>query len=256
MSSLAAKTVSAVLLAATALGAGQLHAQETVSTYLARIKAIDKAGPKINAIIALNPDAAKAEAAAKAVTGPLAGKVILVKDNVETADPMPTTAGSLLLKDNFAGRDAPFMLGLRAAGVVVLGKTNLSEWANMRSSQSSSGWSAVGGQTRNPHALDRSPCGSSSGSGAAIAAGLAWGAIGSETDGSITCPSSLNGIVGFKPTVGMITRTHVVPISHSQDTVGPMTTSVRDAALMMNVIARPDPDCTHRGHQARGRRID
>ena len=241
MSSLAAKTVSAVLLAATALGAGQLHAQETVATYLARIKAIDKAGPKINAIIALNPDAAKAEAAAKAVTGPLAGKVILVKDNVETADPMPTTAGSLLLKDNFAGRDAPFMLGLRAAGVVVLGKTNLSEWANMRSSQSSSGWSAVGGQTRNPHALDRSPCGSSSGSGAAIAAGLAWGAIGSETDGSITCPSSLNGIVGFKPTVGMITRTHVVPISHSQDTVGPMTTSVKDAALMLTAMAGSDP---------------
>lgn len=237
----ATKTISAVLIAATALGAMPAHAQESVSSYLARIKAVDKAGPKINAVIALNPDAAKAEAAAKGVAGPLAGKVILVKDNIETADPMPTTAGSLLLKDNRTGRDAPFMLGLRAAGVVVLGKTNLSEWANMRSGQSSSGWSAVGGQTRNPHALDRSPCGSSSGSGAAIAAGMAWAAIGSETDGSITCPASLNGIVGFKPTVGMISRTHVVPISHSQDTVGPMTTSVRDAALMLNAMAGSDP---------------
>ncbi len=245
MISRAAKTISAVLLTATALGGGGAHAQDTVSTYLSRIKAIDKAGPKINAVIALNPDAAKAEAAAKALTGPLAGpltgKVILVKDNIETADPMPTTAGSLLLKDNRTSRDAPFMAGLRAAGVVVLGKTNLSEWANMRSGQSSSGWSAVGGQTRNPHALDRSPCGSSSGSGAGVAAGLAWAAIGSETDGSITCPASLNGIVGFKPTVGMISRTHVVPISHSQDTVGPMTTSVRDAALMLTVMAGSDP---------------
>ncbi|MBX9883936.1 MAG: amidase [Novosphingobium sp.] len=237
----AAKTISAILLTATALGGTALQAQENVATYLARIKAIDKAGPRINAVIALNPDAAKAEAAAKAVTGPLAGKVILVKDNIETADPMPTTAGSLLLKDNRAGRDAPFMLPLRAAGVVVLGKTNLSEWANMRSSQSSSGWSAVGGQTRNPHALDRSPCGSSSGSGAAIAAGMAWGAIGSETDGSITGPASLNGIVGFKPTVGLISRTHVVPISHSQDTVGPMTTSVQGAALMLTAMAGSDP---------------
>lgn len=237
----AAKTLAAILLAATAPAAVPAMAQETVATYLARIRAIDKAGPKVGAVIALNPDAAKAEAAAKGLAGPLAGKVILVKDNIETADPMPTTAGSLLLKDNRTGRDAPFMLGLRAAGVVVLGKTNLSEWANMRSGQSSSGWSAVGGQTRNPHALDRSPCGSSSGSGAAIAAGMAWAAIGSETDGSITCPASLNGIVGFKPTVGMISRTHVVPISHSQDTVGPMTTSVRDAALMLTAMAGSDP---------------
>ncbi len=241
MSRLANRALCAVLLAATALGGTALQAQDTVATYLARIKAIDKVGPKINAVIALNPDAAKAEAAAAKVQGPLAGKVILVKDNVETADPMPTTAGSLMLKDNRTGRDAPFMTGLRAAGVIVLGKTNLSEWANMRSSFSSSGWSGIGGQTRNPHALDRSPCGSSSGSGAAVAAGLAWGAIGSETDGSITCPASLNGIVGFKPTVGMVSRTHVVPISHSQDTVGPMTTSVEDAALMLTAMAGSDP---------------
>ncbi len=245
MSSRSAQTITAAFVAATALASTAptmpAHAQETVATYLARIKAIDKAGPKVNAIIALNPDAAKAEAAVKGLTGPLAGKVILVKDNIETADPMPTTAGSLLLKDNRTGRDAPFMLGLRAAGMIVLGKTNLSEWANMRSGQSSSGWSAVGGQTRNPHALDRSPCGSSAGSGAAIAAGMAWAAIGSETDGSITCPASLNGIVGFKPTVGLISRTHVIPISHSQDTVGPMTTSVRDAALMLTAMAGSDP---------------
>ena len=241
MSRFARSAISAVFLAATTLSGTPLQAQDTVATYLARIKVIDKAGPKLNAVIALNPDAAKAEAAARAVQGPLAGKVILVKDNIETADPMPTTAGSLMLKDNRTGRDAPFMAGLRVAGVVVLGKTNLSEWANMRSSVSSSGWSGVGGQTRNPHALDHSPCGSSSGSGAGVAAGLAWAAIGSETDGSITCPASLNGIVGFKPTVGMISRTHVVPISHSQDTVGPMTTSVRDAALMLTAMAGSDP---------------
>lgn len=233
--------LSAAIFTVTPLGSTALQAQDTVATYLGRIKAIDKAGPKLNAVIALNPDAAKAEAAARKVEGPLSGKVILVKDNIETADPMPTTAGSLMLKDNRTGRDAPFMQGLRAAGVVVLGKTNLSEWANMRSGASSSGWSAVGGQTHNPHALDRSTCGSSSGSGAAIAAGLAWGAIGSETDGSITCPASITGIVGFKPTVGMISRTHVVPISHSQDTVGPMTASVRDAALMLTAMAGTDP---------------
>lgn len=238
---LAATILAATALAATALGGSPASAQDTVSTYLARIKAIDKAGPKLNAVIALNPDAAKAEAAAAKVQGPLAGRVILVKDNIETADPMSTTAGSLMLKDNRTGRDAPFMTGLRAAGIVVLGKTNLSEWANMRSSASSSGWSGVGGQTRNPHALDRSPCGSSSGSGAAVAAGLAWGAIGSETDGSITCPASVNGVVGFKPTVGMISRTHVVPISHSQDTVGPITTSVESAALMLTAMAGRDP---------------
>jgi amidase len=227
------------LLAANML-AGPACAQESVSTYLARIAAIDDAGPMLNAVIVTNPDALKAEKAARAISGPLSGKVILVKDNIETKDAMATTAGSLALKSNVTGRDAPFVASLRAAGVVMLGKTNLSEWANIRSSASSSGWSGVGGQTKNPHALDRSPCGSSSGSGAAVAAGLAWAAIGSETDGSITCPASVNGIVGFKPTVGLVSRTHVAPISHSQDTVGPMTTSVRDAALMLTAMAGSD----------------
>ena len=227
------------LLAATML-VGPASAQDTVSTYLARIKAIDDEGPSLNAVIVTNPDALKAEANARSIAGPLAGKVILVKDNIETKDAMATTVGSLALKNNVTGRDAPFIARLRAAGVVMLGKTNLSEWANMRSGASSSGWSGVGGQTKNPHALDRSPCGSSSGSGAAIAAGLAWAAIGSETDGSITCPASVNGIVGFKPTVGLVSRTHVAPISHSQDTVGPMTTSVSDAALLLTAMAGSD----------------
>ncbi len=171
---------------------------------------------------------------------PLAGVPILLKDNIETAD-MPTTAGSLALVNNAPGRDAPLVARLRAAGAVILGKTNLSEWANIRSSSSVSGWSAVGGLTRNPHALDRNTCGSSSGSGAAVAAGLAPAAIGTETDGSITCPAAINGIVGFKPTVGMVSRTHIVPISHSQDTAGPMTRTVEDAAILLSVIAGSDP---------------
>ena len=214
---------------------------QTVSDYLARIAAVDDAGPTLNAVLAINPDAAKDETAARKISGPLAGKSLLIKDNIEMAGPLATTAGSLALKDSVTGRDAPLVARLRKAGVVILGKTNLSEWANIRSSSSSSGWSAVGGQTRNPHAIDRTPCGSSSGSGSAIAAGLAWAAIGTETDGSITCPASVNGIVGFKPTVGMVSRTHVVPISHSQDTAGPMTRSVADAALLMNALAGTDP---------------
>lgn len=214
---------------------------QDVADYLARIAAIDDAGPALNAVLAVNPDAAKDEAAARKIGGPLSGKVLLIKDNIETAGPLATTAGSLALKDNITGRDAPLVARLRKAGVVILGKTNLSEWANIRSSSSSSGWSAIGGQTKNPHALDRSPCGSSSGSGAAVAAGLAWAAIGTETDGSITCPASVSGIVGFKPTVGMVSRTHVVPISHSQDTAGPMTRSVGDAALVLNALAGSDP---------------
>ena len=170
----------------------------------------------------------------------IAGMPILLKDNIETAD-MPTTAGSLALVDNAPGRDAPLVARLRAEGAVILGKTNLSEWANIRSSNSTSGWSAVGGLTRNPHALDRNTCGSSSGSGAAVAAGLAPAAIGTETDGSITCPAAINGIVGFKPTVGLVSRTHIVPISHSQDTAGPMTRTVEDAAIVLNAIAGSDP---------------
>lgn len=197
-----------------------------------------ESGPQLNAVIAVNSNAI-GEAGSLADTGILHGRTVLVKDNIETRE-FPTTAGSLALKDNATGRDAPLIARLRAAGGVVLGKTNLSEWANIRSSNSSSGWSATGGQTKNPHATDRSPCGSSSGSGAAIAAGMAWAAIGTETDGSIICPASVNGIVGFKPTVGMVSRTHVVPISHSQDTPGPMATSVKDAALLLAAIAGPD----------------
>ncbi|MBJ7317250.1 MAG: amidase [Brevundimonas sp.] len=165
---------------------------------------------------------------------------ILLKDNIETAD-MPTTAGSLALADNAPGRDAPLVARLRAAGAVIVGKTNLSEWANIRSSDSISGWSAVGGQTLNPYDPARTPCGSSSGSGAAVALGLTPAAIGTETDGSITCPASVNGIVGFKPTVGLVSRTHIVPISHSQDTAGPMAATVRDAARVLTVIAGSDP---------------
>jgi amidase len=207
------------------------------AAYLNRIAEIDDAGPTIGAVIVANPDA---PADAEAAGGPLQGRTVLVKDNIETRE-FPTTAGSLALAGNLTGRDAPLIARLREAGGVVLGKTNLSEWANIRSSRSSSGWSAVGGLTRNPHGNGRNPCGSSSGSGAAIAAGLAWAAIGTETDGSITCPASVNGIVGFKPTVGLVSRTHIVPISHSQDTAGPMTRSVADAALLLNGIAGSDP---------------
>jgi len=170
----------------------------------------------------------------------LSGLPILLKDNIETRD-MPTTAGSLALADNAPGRDAPVAARLRDAGAIILGKTNLSEWANIRSSQSISGWSALGGQTRNPYAPERTPCGSSSGSAAAVAIGLAPVAIGTETDGSITCPASVNGVVGFKPTVGLVSRTHIVPISHSQDTAGPIATTVEDAAIVLTVIAGSDP---------------
>lgn len=231
----------AIVLGLMASAAGLPVQAQSVADYLGRIAAIDDAGPTLNAVLAINPHAAHDEAAARKMTGPLAGKAMLIKDNIEMAGPLATTAGSLALKDNVTARDAPLVARLRKAGVVILGKTNLSEWANIRSSSSSSGWSAVGGQTKNPHALDRTACGSSSGSGSAIAAGLAWAAIGTETDGSITCPASVNGIVGFKPTVGMVSRTHVVPISHSQDTAGPMTTSVADAALLMNALAGSDP---------------
>ncbi len=208
--------------------------------YLERIAALDDAGPTLNAvIIAADPASAIASEIALANL-PLQGRTILVKDNIETRE-WATTAGSLALKDNRTGRDAPMITNLRAAGGVVLGKTNLSEWANIRDDNSTSGWSAVGGLTRNPHAIDRNTCGSSSGSAAAVAAGFAWAAIGTETDGSITCPASVNGVVGFKPTVGMVSRTHVVPISHSQDTAGPMARSVEDAAMLLTALAGSDP---------------
>lgn len=202
-------------------------------------------GPAINSLIAINPDALEDARAsdARRLAGqalPLDGVPLVIKDNVE-ARGMPTTAGSLALAANQPDRDAPITARLRAAGAVLIGKSNLSEWANIRSSHSISGWSAVGGLTRNPHARDRNTCGSSSGSGAAVAAGFAIVAIGTETDGSITCPAAMNGLVGFKPTVGLVSRTGIVPISHSQDTAGPMTRTVRDAALVLNVIAGSDP---------------
>lgn len=230
-----------------AMAAGRTTSEQLVKDYLARIEAIDRSGPTLRSVIAINPDALgearalDAERRAGHVRGPLHGIPILIKDNIETADPVPTTAGSLALKDNVGGRDAPLVARLRAAGAVILGKTNLSEWANIRSSRSISGWSAVGGLVKNPYALDRNACGSSSGSGAATAASLAAAAVGTETDGSVTCPSSINGLVGLKPTVGLVSRTFVVPISHSQDTAGPMARSVADAALLLTVMAGSDP---------------
>jgi amidase len=183
-----------------------------------------------------------AELKAGKYRGPMHGMPVLVKDNIEVAGPIATTAGSLALAANVTNRDAPLIARLREAGAVILGKTNLSEWANVRSDNSTSGWSAVGGLTKNPHALDRNACGSSSGSGAGMAAGLAAATIGTETDGSITCPAGINGIVGFKPTVGLVSRRFVVPISHSQDTAGPMTRTVRDAAIMLTAMAGSDPE--------------
>jgi amidase len=229
------------------LADGKITSEQLVTAYLARIAALDTSGPNLRAVIALNPHALAdaraldAERKARGPRGPLHGLPILIKDNIETADDMPTTAGSLALKDNFTGRDAPVVARLRAAGAVILGKTNLSEWANMRGVRSVSGWSGVGGLTKNPYSPDRSPCGSSSGSGAAVAAQLAAGAVGTETDGSVVCPSSVNGLVGLKPTVGLVSRTHVVPISHSQDTPGPMGHSVTDVALLLSAMAGTDP---------------
>ena len=225
---------------------GAATSQEITRAYLARIAAMDRKGPNLRAVIAVNPDAlAEARAsdarrkAGKAL-GPLDGIPVLIKDNIETSD-MATTAGSLALKDNHTGRDAPVVAELRKGGAVILGKTNLSEWANIRSTKSISGWSAAGGLVRNPYALDRTSCGSSSGSGAAVAASFAAVAVGTETDGSVVCPSSMNGLVGLKPTLGMVSRTHVVPISHSQDTPGPMGRSVKDVAILFSNMVATDP---------------
>ena len=235
---------SAALLAFA--GAGSAFAQAAgpaeanVRAALGRVAAVDR---QLHSVIAVDPTAI-AQARAVDASGrrdPLVGQPVLIKDNIESAGPLPTTAGSLALATNVTNRDAPLIARLRSAGAVILGKTNLSEWANIRSSHSISGWSAVGGQTHNPWALDRNTCGSSSGSGAAVAAGIVRFAIGTETDGSITCPAALNGVVGLKPTVGLVSRTYIVPISHSQDTAGPMTDDVRDAAAMLSVIAGSDP---------------
>jgi amidase len=221
-------------------GVAKGPAEQRVEQAIQRVESIDKA---IHAVLAIDPTwRAQAQAVdALPSIGPLAGQPILIKDNIETAGSLPTTAGSLALNENVTGRDAALVARLRKAGMIIVGKTNLSEWANIRDNASISGWSGVGGQTRNPYALDRNPCGSSSGSGAAVAAGMVDYAIGTETNGSITCPASANGIVGFKPSVGLVSRTHIVPISVTQDTAGPMTRTVRQAAEIMNAIAGSDP---------------
>ena len=235
---------------ADALAAGEISSAALTQAYIDRIAAIDAAGPRLQSVLFVNPDALAQAAASDArraagqVLGPLDGVPILLKDNIESLDPIPTTAGSYALIDNVTGRDSPIVAGLRAEGAVILGKTNLSQWANFRSNGSLSGWSSVGGQVRNPHMLDRNPCGSSSGTGAAIAASLAAGGVGTETNGSIICPSNVNGLVGLKPTVGLIPQTGIVPISSSQDTAGPMTKTVRGAALMMNAMVAGDTDYT------------
>lgn len=228
------------------MGKGELDSQQLTRAYLDRIAAIDRAGPRLNAIIELNPDAL-AEAASRdaersqgRIRGPLHGIPILLKDNID-ATPMATSAGSLALKDFRPKTDAFLVQRLRDAGAVILGKTNLSEWANFRSPRSVSGWSARGGQTLNPYALDRNPCGSSSGSAVAASANLAVAAIGTETDGSIICPAAVNGVVGLKPTVGLVSRSGIIPISYSQDSPGPITRSVADAAAVLFAMTGRDP---------------
>jgi len=227
---------------------GKYSARTIAEKYLERIEAIDKHGPAINSVIEMNPDAiAIAEALdkerkEKGPRGPLHGIPIFIKDNIDTGDRMMTTAGSLALLGSKAPKDSFVARRLREAGAVILGKTNLSEWANIRSSHSISGWSGRGGQTKNPYALDRNPCGSSSGSGAGASANLCAGAIGTETDGSIVCPSSANGLAGIKPTVGLVSRAGIIPISHTQDGAGPMCRTVRDAATILGALTSVDPE--------------
>lgn len=229
-----------------AQASGGLGAQALAAAFLARMELVDSGGPRLNSVIERNPEALEiagrrdAERRAGRVRGPLHGIPVLLKDNIDTADRMRTSAGSLALADSVAARDAFLVARLRQAGAVILGKTNLSEWANFRSTRSSSGWSSRGGQTRNPHALDRNPCGSSSGAGAAVAADLCTVAVGTETDGSIICPSRACGIVGIKPTVGLVSRSGIIPISHTQDTAGPMARTVADAAALLGALAGVD----------------
>ncbi|HRD99264.1 MAG TPA: amidase family protein, partial [Rubrivivax sp.] len=230
-----------------AMAEGRTTATALVQDYSARIAAIDHAGPRLASVLELNPDAATiaaqldAERAAGRLRGPLHGIPVVVKDNIATADRMQTSAGSPALLGIAPPRDAAVVQRLRAAGAVILAKTNLSEWANFRGKNSVSGWSTRGGQTRNPYALDRSPSGSSSGTGAAVAANLAALGVGTETDGSITSPASVNALVGVKPTVGLVSRDGIVPIAFSQDTAGPMCRSVEDAALLLSVLSGVDP---------------
>jgi amidase len=220
--------------------------EDVVKAYMERIEAIDKNGPKLNSIIVVNPDAIviarelDKELASGKKRGPLHGIPVILKDNIDTHDKMPTTAGSLALKDSYPSKDSYVAMKLREAGAIILGKANLSEWANFRALASSSGWSGVGGQTKNPYVLDRNPCGSSSGSGVSVSANLCAAAIGTETNGSIVCPSNNNGIVGIKPTVGLISRSGVVPISFTQDTPGPMCRTVEDAAILLGALTGKD----------------
>src|SRR3954464_6871751 len=229
------------------MSSGRYTSRHLVELYTSRIEAIDRSGPALRSVIELNPDAISiaesldAERKAGKLRGPLHGIPVLIKDNIDTGDRMMTTAGSLALQGSSAPHDAAVAAKLRAAGAVILGKTNLSEWANFRSTKSTSGWSGRGGQVRNPYVLDRNPCGSSSGTGAAVAANLAAVGIGTETDGSIVCPSGANGLVGVKPTIGLVSRTGIVPISHTQDTAGPMTRTVTDAAVLLGAMNGTDP---------------
>jgi len=230
------------------MNSGKYTARAIAEKYLARIEAIDRHGPALNSVIEINPDALEiaekldAERKEKGARGPLHGIPILLKDNLDTADKMMTTAGSLALVGSKPSKDSFVVQRLRAAGAVILGKTNLSEWANIRSTHSTSGWSGRGGQTKNPYALDRNPCGSSSGSGAAVSANLCVAAIGTETDGSIVCPANANGVVGIKPTVGLTSRTGIIPISHTQDGAGPLARTVRDAAIVLGTMVGVDAE--------------
>ncbi len=229
---------------------GRWTAESVVKAYLARIEDVDRQGPELRAVLETNPEAvaqakaSDAERKERGARGPLHGVPVLLKDNIDTADRMTTTAGSLALEGHVAAEDSFVAKRLREAGAILLAKANLSEWANFRSTRSTSGWSARGGQCRNPYVLDRNPCGSSSGSGAGVSAGLGAVAIGTETDGSIVCPSSHCGVVGLKPTLGLVSRAGIIPIAHSQDTAGPMTRTVTDAAIVLGAIAGPDPKDT------------
>ena len=240
-------TADAASLAAL-LAAGRLSAREVTRTYLERIALIDDDGPRLNAIIEINPDALAIaddldrRFGLSGPVGPLHGLPVVLKANIDTADRMATSAGSLALAEHRAAADAFLVKRLREAGAVIIAKANLSEWANFRDSGSSSGWSSLGGQTRNPHVLDRNPCGSSSGSAVAVAAGLAPLAVGTETNGSIVCPAGASGIVGIKPTLGTVSRSGIIPIAHSQDMAGPMATTVADAALLLEVLVAMDPN--------------
>jgi amidase len=241
------------------MDAGRLSAQQIAEHYLGRIEQLDRKGPSLHSIIEINPDAMRVaeeldrERKQSGPRGPLHGIPVLLKDNIDTADRMTTTAGSLALEGSIAPRDSGVAARLRAAGAVLLAKANMSEWANIRSTHSTSGWSARGGQCRNPYVLDRNPCGSSSGSAVAVAANLIAVAVGTETDGSIVCPASATGIVGIKPTVGLVSRAGIIPISHTQDTAGPLCRSVADAAALLSAMAgrdaRDSATATARSHR-------